>query len=158
MCIRDRAIGKTFTLSGDAARGEAGVIVRAVHDVFHGICQVPDREFLLRVSYLEIWNEIVKDLLEPSNVPQVRDDRRRGVSVAPLHEAVVTSPAQVFQLLARGEANRHVGATDWNERSSRSHTCLKFTLESWARTPGAKRPYRVSELCLIDLALSLIHI
>lgn len=151
------ASGKTFTLSGDAARGEAGVIARAVHDVFHGICQVPDREFLLRVSYLEIWNEIVKDLLEPSNVPQVRDDRRRGVSVAPLHEAVVTSPAQVFQLLARGEANRHVGATDWNERSSRSHTCLKFTLESWARTPGAKRPYRVSELCLIDLAGSERH-
>lgn len=150
------ASGKTFTLSGDEAGLEPGVIPRAVQDLFQGICQgSAQREFLLRVSYLEIWNEVVKDLLEPSNQPQVRDDRRRGahaVSVAPLHEAVVTSPAQVFKLLARGEANRHMGETDWNERSSRSHTCFKITVESWDRTPGARRPYRLSELSLIDLA------
>lgn len=150
------ASGKTFTLSGDETGLEPGVIPRAVQDLFQGICQgSAQREYLLRVSYLEIWNEIVKDLLEPSNQPQVRDDRRRGahaVSVAPLHEAVVTSPAQVFKLLARGEANRHMGETDWNERSSRSHTCFKITVESWDRTPGARRPYRLSELSLIDLA------
>ncbi|WFD24342.1 hypothetical protein MEQU1_003041 [Malassezia equina] len=150
------ASGKTFTLSGDEAGLEPGVIPRAVQDLFQGICQgSAQREYLLRVSYLEIWNEVVKDLLEPSNQPQVRDDRRRGahaVSVAPLHEAVVTSPAQVFKLLARGEAHRHMGETDWNERSSRSHTCFKITVESWDRTPGARRPYRLSELSLIDLA------
>lgn len=150
------ASGKTFTLSGDEAGLEPGMIHRAVQDLFQGICQgSAQREYLLRVSYLEIWNEVVKDLLEPSNQPQVRDDRRRGahaVSVAPLHEAVVTSPAQVFKLLARGEAHRHMGETDWNERSSRSHTCFKITVESWDRTPGARRPYRLSELSLIDLA------
>lgn len=155
------ASGKTFTLSGDDAGLEPGVIPRAVNDLFQGICQgSTQREYLIRVSYLEIWNEIVRDLLEPSNQPTVRDDRRRGanaVLVAPLHEEVVTSPAHVFRLLARGEANRHTGATDWNERSSRSHTCFKITIESWDRAPGAVRPYRISELSLIDLAGSERH-
>lgn len=155
------ASGKTFTLSGDEDGLEPGVIPRAIHDLFQGICQgAGEREYLLRVSYLEIWNEIVKDLLEPTNHPFVRDDRRLGanaVRVAPLHEAVVTSPAQVFRLLARGEANRHVGATDWNERSSRSHTCFKITVESWDRDPSAPKPYRIGELSLIDLAGSERH-
>ncbi|WFD29060.1 hypothetical protein MSPP1_000065 [Malassezia sp. CBS 17886] len=156
------ASGKTFTLSGDESGQEPGIIVRSVCDVFHGICQASaQREYLLRVSYLEIWNEVVRDLLDPGNQPQVRDGRRRGahvVVVAPLHEEVVTSPRQVFDLLMRGEANRQVGATDWNERSSRSHTCFKITVESWERDAGpVGRHYRISELSLIDLAGSERH-
>ncbi|PKI83828.1 Kip2p [Malassezia vespertilionis] len=155
------ASGKTFTLSG-GANEEPGIIPRAVCDIFQGICQGSSkREYLVRLSYLEIWNEIVKDLLDPTSTPQVRDDRRRGpnaVFIAPLQEEIVSSPSQVFDLLARGEENRHIGATDWNERSSRSHTCLKITVESWERDAlhddEAKvgRHYRISELHLIDLA------
>ncbi len=162
------ASGKTFTLSGDERGQEAGIIPRAVRDIFRGIQQSSARrEYLLRASYLEIWNEVVKDLLEPSNVPQVRDDKRRrggkGTTVQPLREEIVTSPAQVRELLARGQANRHVGATDWNERSSRSHTCFKMTIESWERDTASSpasgegasklgKKVTVSELCLIDLA------
>ncbi|PWY98148.1 kinesin-domain-containing protein [Testicularia cyperi] len=169
------ASGKTFTLSGDERGKEPGIIPRAVRDIFRGIRQSSNRrEYLLRASYLEIWNEVVKDLLEPSNVPQVRDDKRKrggkGTTVQPLREEIVTSPAQVRELLARGQANRHVGATDWNERSSRSHTCFKITIESWERdrssevasraTPAGSsassasmgKKVTVSELCLIDLA------
>ncbi|SPO31009.1 related to Kinesin [Ustilago trichophora] len=157
------ASGKTFTLSGDEKGQEAGIIPRAVRDIFRGIKQSSARrEYLLRASYLEIWNEVVKDLLEPSNVPQVRDDKRKrggkGTTVQPLREEIVTSPAQVRELLNRGQANRHVGATDWNERSSRSHTCFKITIESWERDTEAMQGGRsgkkvtVSELCLIDLA------
>lgn len=161
------ASGKTFTLSGDDRSGEAGIISRAVWDLFHGIRQgSARREYLLRVSYLEIWNELVRDLLEPKNSPQVRDDRRRGthgVLVAPLQEQVVTSPSQIHAVLKRGEANRHIGATDWNERSSRSHTCFKIIVESWERDTDARanarvaKHYRVSELSLIDLAGSERH-
>ncbi|KAN0062549.1 Kinesin-like protein kip2 [Thecaphora frezii] len=173
------ASGKTFTLSGDERGEEQGIIPRAVRDLFRGIKQSSARrEYLLRASYLEIWNENVKDLLEPANAPQVRDDRRkggRGTFVHPLREEIVTSPGQVRELLARGQANRHVGATDWNERSSRSHTCFKVTIESWERDADADaagvfggdgdgdegvarassrlgKKVRVSELCLIDLA------
>lgn len=121
------ASGKTFTLSGDEAGKEPGIIPRAVRDVFRGIRQSErTREWLLRASYLEIHNEVVKDLLDPDAVPQIRQDTRKGgkgTFVAPLREEVVTSQAAVRDLLARGQENRHVGATDWNERSSRSHTC-----------------------------------
>ncbi|KAJ1021366.1 hypothetical protein NDA18_005604 [Ustilago nuda] len=153
------ASGKTFTLSGDEKGEEAGIIPRAVRDIFRGIKQSSARrEYLLRSSYLEIWNEVVKDLLEPSNIPQVRDDKRKrggkGTTVQPLREEIVTSPSQVRELLSRGQANRHVGATDWNERSSRSHTCFKITIESRDRNIPADvgKKVTVSELCLIDLA------
>lgn len=115
----------------------------------------------------------MKDLLDPSNKPQLRDDPLRrsaagtgasasasasggsrtgggGVVVKPLCEEIVTSPQAVAELLQRGQINRHVGTTDWNERSSRSHTCFKLTVESWLRTDAST--VRVSELSLIDLA------
>ncbi|GAC77577.1 hypothetical protein PANT_27d00017 [Moesziomyces antarcticus T-34] len=95
------ASGKTFTLSGDERGQEAGIIPRAVRDIFRGIQQSSARrEYLLRASYLEIWNEVVKDLLEPSNVPQVRDDKRRrggkGTTVQPLREEIVTMGASAY--------------------------------------------------------------
>jgi len=169
--------GKTWTLSGDDDGYEPGIIPRAIRDIFAGIRQASTtREFLIRVSYMEVYNEQLKDLLMPSNAPQVRDATRggrRGTVVKPLQEEVVTTPAQVMALLALGQANRHVGATDWNERSSRSHTAFKMTIESWERVsdepwatetdpdrvPGSPakqrtqgRTVRVSELSLIDLA------
>ncbi|KAK0539877.1 Kinesin-like protein kip2 [Tilletia horrida] len=169
--------GKTWTLSGDDVGREPGIMPRAIKDIFSGIRQASTtREFLIRVSYMEVYNEQLKDLLVPSNVPQIRDEARggrRGTVVKPLQEEVVTTPAQVMALLALGQANRHVGATDWNERSSRSHTAFKMTIESWERVsdepwateldpdraPGSPakqrtqgRTVRVSELSLIDLA------
>lgn len=153
------ASGKTFTLTGSEDGAEPGIIARAVSDVFEGIRQdASAREYIVRVSYLEIWNEVVRDLLDPDNAPQVRDDRRRGphaVLVAPLHEAVAPSPSAVYALLARGEANRHVGATDWNERSSRSHTCFRISVQS--RERGVAPHVRVGELSLVDLAGSEKH-
>ena len=153
------ASGKTFTLTGSEDGAEPGIIARAVSDVFEGIRQdASAREYIVRVSYLEIWNEVVRDLLDPDNAPQVRDDRRRGphaVLVAPLHEAVAQSPSAVYALLARGEANRHVGATDWNERSSRSHTCFRISVQS--RERGVAPHVRVGELSLVDLAGSEKH-
>ncbi len=162
------ASGKTFTLSGDEQGLEPGIIPRAIRDVFRGIQQSESsREYLLRVSYLEIWNENIKDLLDPTNVPLIRDDRRKGSKgtvVQPLREEIVTSAAAVTELLDRGQKNRHVGATDWNERSSRSHTCFRMTIESWERDgdrEGSESPspndssgkkVRISELSLIDLA------
>ncbi|KAE8206141.1 hypothetical protein A4X06_0g1415 [Tilletia controversa] len=169
--------GKTWTLSGDDEGREPGLMPRAIKDIFAGIRQASTtREYLIRVSYLEVYNENLQDLLMPSNSPQVRDENRggrRGTVVKPLQEEIVTTPAQVMALLALGQANRHVGATEWNERSSRSHTAVKMTIESWERVsdepwateldpdrvPGSPakqrtqgRTVRVSELSMIDLA------
>ncbi|CAO1637354.1 unnamed protein product [Sympodiomycopsis kandeliae] len=150
------ASGKTFTLSGDEKTKAEGITQKAVRDLFKGIrSSSRHREWLVRCSWVEVYNEGVNDLLEPANVPQIRATASKGTFVAPLAEAIVTSPDAIFRLLERGQKNRHVNATDWNERSSRSHTAFRIVVESWER--GAddaekKRKVRVSELALVDLA------
>ncbi|SCZ97980.1 BZ3500_MvSof-1268-A1-R1_Chr3-3g06498 [Microbotryum saponariae] len=165
------ASGKTFTLSGNAAN--PGIIPQAVSDIFAYIRDHPDQEFLLRASYLEIYNETLKDLLAPETGPlKVRQDEKKRFFVHPLREEVVTGEAQVAALLRRGEKNRHTGQTDFNERSSRSHSVFQMTIESRDQdpyapsasplrsktpngprlAPGSNGCVRMSRLSLIDLA------
>ncbi|KAJ3183869.1 NADH-ubiquinone oxidoreductase chain 1 [Geranomyces variabilis] len=160
------ASGKTYSMMG--VNEEPGVIPQAVEDIFTFIRdQSGDREFLLRVSYLEIYNETIRDLLSPEqNDLRIHEDRKRGVFVAPLKEEIVTSPKQVMRVIRKGEENRHFGATDYNEHSSRSHTIFQMVIESRERTasgaaspriggPGPPRPrgtVMISQLNLIDLA------
>ncbi|KAI8592880.1 P-loop containing nucleoside triphosphate hydrolase protein [Geranomyces variabilis] len=154
------ASGKTYSMMG--VNEEPGVIPQAVEDIFTFIReQSGDREFLLRVSYLEIYNETIRDLLSPEqNDLRIHEDRKRGVFVAPLKEEIVTSPKQVMRVIRKGEENRHFGATDYNEHSSRSHTIFQMVIESRERTasgaaspriggPGVPRPRGTN---LIDLA------
>jgi centromeric protein E len=130
-----------------------------VQDVFAYIRQTPEREFLLRVSYFEIYNEVINDLLDPSGTNlSIREDKRKGVYVEGLKEEIVMSPEQVMSVLAAGEAHRHVGATDFNAVSSRSHTIFRLVAESKLRPADDAAPspsqaaVRVSSLALIDLA------
>lgn len=89
--------------------------------------QHPEREFLLRASYIEIYNETLKDLLSPETGPlRIRQDELKRFFVSPLREEVVTSEAHVADLIARGESNRSTGKTDFNERSSRSHSLFQM--------------------------------
>lgn len=149
------ASGKTFTLSGDEKSRAEGITQKAVKDLFKGIrSSNRQREWLVRCSWVEVYNEGVNDLLDPSNAPQIRASTAKGTFVAPLAEIIVTSPAAIFDLLQRGQQNRHVNATDWNERSSRSHTAFRIVVESWARgeASSSRKKVRVSELVLVDLA------
>lgn len=78
--------------------------------------------FLVRASYLQIYNEAISDLLKPerSNL-SIREDKKRGVYVDGLSEWVVRSPAEIYGLMERGGAVRATGETKMNEVSSRSH-------------------------------------
>ncbi|KAF9210919.1 hypothetical protein BGZ59_008752, partial [Podila verticillata] len=83
---------------------EPGITPRAVDDVFKHIQENPDREFLLRVSYIEIYNESIRDLLSPEAIDlRIHEDRRRGVYVSPLKEEIVTTPGQVMRIIQRGD-------------------------------------------------------
>nr|KAJ3419884.1 hypothetical protein HK105_006384 [Polyrhizophydium stewartii] len=162
------ASGKTYSMMG--FEEQPGVIPQAVDDVFSYIVNQPgDREYLLRVSYMEIYNETIRDLLNPEQTDlRIHEHRTRGVYVSPLKEEIVTTPKQLMKVISRGEANRSVGATDFNEHSSRSHTIFSLTVESRRRTDTSGRPespalsdrpskkddkgVTVSQLNLIDLA------
>ncbi|KAI9610833.1 hypothetical protein H4Q26_008675 [Puccinia striiformis f. sp. tritici PST-130] len=156
--------GKTFTMLGSKDDGDdetLGVIPRAVAEVFAFIAADLEREYLLRVSYLEIYNEALKDLLATdhqssgtTNRLTIHENKGR-VHVNGIKEEVVTHPMQVLEALTRGEKARHVGATDWNERSSRSHTVFTMTIESRSKSTASATetsPTQISQLNLIDLA------
>ncbi|GAQ93036.1 hypothetical protein KFL_012640010 [Klebsormidium nitens] len=143
--------GKTHTMHGD--KKSPGVIPLAVKDVFSLIQDAPDREFLLRVSYLEIYNEVINDLLDPARQNlKIREDPQ-GTYVEGVKHEVVISPAHALSFIQIGEANRHVGSTNYNLVSSRSHTIFCLTIEQSPRGAAATREQVVlSQLNLIDLA------
>jgi centromeric protein E len=163
--------GKTFSMQGTSS--SPGVIPLAITDIFSYIRENPNREFLLRVSYLEIYNEKIYDLLSQSTPGQqqqeeikLREDSKRGVYATPLKEEIVQSPNQLLRVIARGDTARRVGSTQFNARSSRSHAVVSIVVESRERTPAnngdMSNPRRadrilpggvlVSTLSLIDLA------
>ncbi|XP_034006457.1 centromere-associated protein E isoform X11 [Trematomus bernacchii] len=152
------ASGKTFTMLGSDRF--PGVIPLAVEDVFQTIKSCPKKEFLLRVSYMEIYNETVSDLLIDSWKRQpleVRETINKTIYVADLREELVTSLAQVLAWIRKGEKNRHYGKTKMNERSSRSHAIFRMILESRERSDPASGENAdgaiiVSHLNLVDLA------
>ncbi|KAK7048373.1 kinesin-like protein [Favolaschia claudopus] len=118
------ASGKTYTLSGSDE--EPGIIPRAIREIFAFIRATPSREYLLRCSYLEIYNETIHDLLAPG-AKTIEIQGGAGGDV------VVTSLASVREVLRRGEGNRRTASTDWNERSSRSHSVFRVVCESRER-------------------------
>lgn len=163
--------GKTFSMQGTAT--SPGVIPLAITDIFSFIRETPQREFLLRVSYLEIYNEKIHDLLSApaangAGAPQseeikLREDSKRGVYATPLKEEIVQSPTQLLRVIARGDHARRTGSTQFNNHSSRSHAVVQIVVESRERVPGGVSPQekrtamvpggvRVSTLSLIDLA------
>ncbi|KNZ63607.1 hypothetical protein VP01_1120g2 [Puccinia sorghi] len=163
------ASGKTHTLTGSPQ--QPGIIPLSVLEIFKYIRSVrighslllnpsrekshPEREFLLRVSYLEVYNEQIHDLLIPTaqySAPTVKiRQQTNGMFFAdPVREEVVTNAEQVAALITRGERQRHVAGTDWNARSSRSHTIFGIVIES--RLYGVNGGVKRSKVCLIDLA------
>ncbi|KAJ9559195.1 hypothetical protein OSB04_013809 [Centaurea solstitialis] len=129
-----------------------GIIPLAVKDAFSIIQETPNREFLLRVSYLEIYNEVVNDLLNPAGQNlRLREDGQ-GTFVEGIKEEVVLSPAHALSLIAAGEEHRHVGSTNFNLLSSRSHTIFTMTIESSPCENSEGEAVNFSQLNLIDLA------
>ncbi|GMP96850.1 hypothetical protein CsSME_00045321 [Camellia sinensis var. sinensis] len=143
--------GKTHTMHGD--QRSPGIIPLAVKDAFSIIQETPSREFLLRVSYLEIYNEVVNDLLNPAGQNlRIREDAQ-GTFVEGIKEEVVLSPAHALSLIAAGEEHRHVGSTNFNLLSSRSHTIFTLTIESSPCGDNCEGgAVNLSQLNLIDLA------
>ncbi|CAM9422129.1 unnamed protein product, partial [Laminaria digitata] len=145
--------GKTHTMQG--TEEQPGVIPLAIEECFSYVSTSnDDREFLFRVSYLEIYNEQINDLLCPASTManvRIMESKKLGVQLQGVKEEVVISPQQVYALISAGEAQRHVGSTDANKNSSRSHTIFRMVIESRSRSSQGARSV-MSTLSLVDLA------
>nr|POE53565.1 kinesin heavy chain [Quercus suber] len=144
--------GKTYTMMGSdiADNDNKGIIPRIVEQIFQSIMHSDGSiEFTVKVSYMEIYMEQIKDLLVPvnSNLP-VHEDKQRGVYVKGLAEFYAASVEEVYHYLEIGGKNRVVAATQMNQESSRSHSI--FVIEVTQKSEnGAARSGR---LFLVDLA------
>ncbi|KAL6583228.1 hypothetical protein OROMI_005306 [Orobanche minor] len=118
--------GKTYTMTG--------ITEYAISDVYEHIQKHPEREFVLKFSAMEIYNESVRDLLSVDSYPlRLLDDPERGTIVEKLTEEIVKDRNHVIHLLSICEAQRRSGETSLNEMSSRSHQIIRLTIESASR-------------------------
>ncbi len=111
---------------------------RAMNDLFASIqAVVQEREITVKVSYLEIYNENIKDLLTADDKSlDIREDPASGVVVHGVSEIEVRQTSEIFALLKVGNKNRTMEPTAANEVSSRSHAILTIALQIRERTPG----------------------
>lgn len=118
--------GKTYTMTG--------VTEYALADIYDYIQRHVEREFILKFSAMEIYNEAVRDLLSSDTAPlRLLDDPERGTVVDKLTEETLRDWSHVQELLSACEAQRQIGETSLNETSSRSHQILRLTIQSSPR-------------------------
>lgn len=146
------ASGKTHTIMGNS--DQPGLIPLTIKAVFNIIEKMPEREYLLRVSYMEIYNENVLDLLDPDYGKHlhIRENADGQAVVVDLTECTVRSEHEIEEVMKNGESRRHFGSTEANQRSSRSHAIFRMVVESSLRTDETDRAVTVGQLNLVDLA------
>ncbi len=128
-----------------------GIIPRIVEQMFTSILQSPGNiEYTVRVSYMEIYMERIRDLLVPQNdnLP-VHEEKSRGVYVKGLLEIYVSSVQEVYEVMRRGGAARATAATNMNQESSRSHSIFVITISQKNVETGSAKS---GQLFLVDLA------
>jgi kinesin family protein 3/17 len=162
--------GKTYTMEGEPTKQKRGLIPRATEEIFRHIegSASEKKKFLVRASYLQIYNEVISDLLKPDRTNlHIREDKRKGVYVEGLSEWVVRSPKEVYGLMQRGASTRATAPTKMNEISSRSHAVFIIILEQLEYVEEADKGtaapeadgggdmaqvFKVGKLNLVDLA------
>ncbi|KAG6763159.1 hypothetical protein POTOM_033695 [Populus tomentosa] len=156
--------GKTHTMLGDIEGGtrrhsvNCGMTPRVFEYLFSRIQKEKEArkeekiKFTCKCSFLEIYNEQILDLLDPSSSNlQIREDVKKGIYVDNLKEIEVASARDVLQQLIQGAANRKVATTNMNHASSRSHSVFTCIIESKWESQGVTH-HRFARLNLVDLA------
>jgi hypothetical protein len=115
---------------------DPGIIPQTIQYIFKAVNKVQGREFLLRTSYIETYNEKVNDLLEKGKTDLKLREVEGTIIICGVKEDVVPTPDKIMQLMKRGENIRHIGETNMNERSSRSHTIFRIIIESRVPNEG----------------------
>ncbi|XP_057471341.1 kinesin-like protein KIN-5B [Actinidia eriantha] len=160
--------GKTYTMEGGMRNkggelpAEAGVIPRAVRQIFNSL-EAQNADYSVKVTFLELYNEEITDLLAPEDYSRTSEDRQKKpislmedgkgcVIVRGLEEEAVYSANEIYNLLERGAAKRRTADTLLNKRSSRSHSVFTITIYVKEATVGDEELIKCGKLNLVDLA------
>ncbi|XP_037926413.1 kinesin-like protein KIN-7I [Hermetia illucens] len=143
--------GKTYTMLGDEEN--PGVMIRAGREIFNEIEKAADRAFLIRVGYIEIYNEKIFDLLDKKNQDLKIHETATGEVSVNCTESIIRSEEDMLHHLYTGNKARRIGETSMNERSSRSHAIFRIIIESREfDKPTDETAVQISHLNLVDLA------
>lgn len=160
--------GKTYTMEGGMRNKsgelpvEAGIIPRAVRQIFDTL-EAQNADYSMKVTFSELYNEEITDLLTPEDQLKSSDDRPKkpislmedgkgSVIVRGLEEEMVYSANEIYSLLERGAARRRTADTLLNKRSSRSHSIFTITIHIKEGTIGDEELIKCGKLNLVDLA------
>uniref|UniRef100_A0A2K6D234 Kinesin-like protein n=1 Tax=Macaca nemestrina TaxID=9545 RepID=A0A2K6D234_MACNE len=147
--------GKTYTMEGIRGDPEKrGVIPNSFDHIFTHISRSQNQQYLVRASYLEIYQEEIRDLLSKDQTKRLELKERpdTGVYVKDLSSFVTKSVKEIEHVMNVGNQNRSVGATNMNEHSSRSHAIFVITIECSEVGLDGENHIRVGKLNLVDLA------
>ena len=162
--------GKTYTMEGftfNPLDEKRGMVPRVIEEIFKYIQNIEKGDknsinendnYVIRASYLQIYNEYINDLLIPERKNlNIREDKKKGIFVDNLSEWLVRNTDDIYALLERGSENRATSSTTMNEISSRSHAIFIITLEQTILMKDNNldcKNYstKISKLNLVDLA------
>ncbi|KAL4957671.1 P-loop containing nucleoside triphosphate hydrolase protein [Aspergillus filifer] len=149
--------GKSYTMMGNSE--QPGLIPRTCEDLFQRIEAVesPDVSYNVRVSYFEVYNEHVRDLLVPRTDPphylRIRESPSEGPYVKDLKEVTVRNYSEIMKLMRKGDVSRTVASTKMNDTSSRSHAVFTITLKQIHHDLSTdETTERTARIRLVDLA------
>ena len=144
--------GKTYTMLGEV--DTLGIMLMSFIELFSRIEKLSkERTYSVKISYLEIYNEIVRDLLNSTSMfLDIREDPDKGIMVSGLKELNATSPEEVIECLRLGNKRRTCEPTEANMTSSRSHAILQILVEYKDKATGTNAEIVTGKLSLIDLA------
>ncbi|CAO2596212.1 Kinesin-like protein KIF27 [Lemmus lemmus] len=158
--------GKTYTIGGghvaSVVEGQKGIIPRAIQEIFQSLSENSSMDFKVKVSYIEVYKEDLRDLLELETSMKdlhIREDDKGNTVIVGAKECQVESMDEVMSLLEMGNAARHTSTTQMNEHSSRSHAIFTISICQVEKTPetaedGEWYSHRhiVSKFHFVDLA------
>ncbi|XP_039306719.1 kinesin-like protein Klp61F isoform X3 [Solenopsis invicta] len=156
--------GKTYTMEGDYANNlnwqsdtSAGIIPRSLDHLFDELQLLENQQYAIRVSFLELYNEELIDLLTNNNSPskiKLYDDitKKGSVIIHGLEEVTVQNKTDIYRILEKGSNRRHTAATMLNSNSSRSHTVFTIMICTKENTSGGEELLKTARLNLVDLA------
>jgi kinesin family member 18/19 len=147
--------GKTHTITGTPM--QPGIIYLAMEDLFDKVAEMSEEKVTeISLSFLEIYNETIRDLLVPDGAPRgglmLREDSHQAVSVAGLSSHHPQSVAEVMEMMRRGNEARTMSPTEANATSSRSHAVLQINVAQKDRNASVDEPHTMATLSVIDLA------
>ncbi|XP_046863402.1 kinesin-like protein KIF18A [Xenia sp. Carnegie-2017] len=143
--------GKTHTMLGNDKT--PGVMFLTMMDLYKRIDEMKNEKTCeVAVSYLEVYNETIRDLLMPGKDLAIREDPQKGVCVNNLTLHQPRSAEELFGMLEFGNRNRSQHPTDANATSSRSHAVFQVFVRQKRTGSGLKADFQVAKMSLIDLA------